>query len=163
MADLPEQGWTFDYAVYERPRLGRDVFRPAVPVSLGPKFRRGIVGLVGSGSEHTLASSALAQDMGLDLSLSNTRLKLGIGGRSAEAVFMNVEVRLYSAHHADEFVSWSTDVGFISPWDAEFFVILGQIGFFDEFTVSMNRRLLAVRVQHHEVLANSVGQANQIL
>ena len=54
------------------------MFRPAVPVSLGPKFRRGIVGLVDSGSEHTLASKELADDMGLDLSEATARLAVHI-------------------------------------------------------------------------------------
>ena len=115
MAELPERAWTFDYAVFERPRLGRDVYRPAVPVSLGPKFRRGIVGLVDSGSEHTLAINALAEDMGIDLSQSAMRLKLGIGGRSAEAAFVNVEIRLYKHHNENDFVSWFTDVGSSRP------------------------------------------------
>lgn len=152
LAELPDAGFTFDYAVYERPRLGRDVFRPAVPVSLGPKFRRGIVGLVDSGSEHTLASRELPDDTGLDLSEATKTLRLGIGGQSAEAVFETVEIRLYRDHHEDEFVSWFTEVGFLAPWNAEFFVILGQIGFFDEFTVSMNRRLLVVHIDEPEAL-----------
>ena len=155
LAELPFGGWTFDYAVYERPRLGREVFRPVVPVSLGPGFRRGTVGLVDSGSEHTLASRELADDMGLDLRGSR-RLQLGIGGRSAEAVFAHVEIRLYRDHSEDDFVDWFADVGFLDPWDAEFFVILGQIGFFDEFTVSMNRRLLAVHIDHPEVLLDRI-------
>jgi hypothetical protein len=79
LADLPDGGWIYDYAIYERPRLGRDVLRPVVPVGLGPTFRRGVVGLVDSGSEHTLASSQLAEDMGLDLAASTKRLSLGIG------------------------------------------------------------------------------------
>jgi hypothetical protein len=81
--------------------------------------------------------------MGLDLSASTSRLKLGIGGRSAEAIFAPVQIRLYRDHSDEEFVRWTADIGFLTPWDAEFYVILGQVGFFDEFTVSMSRRLLA--------------------
>lgn len=158
MAELPEGGWTFDYAIYERPRLGRDVLRPVVPVSLGPRFRRGIVGLVDSGSEHTLASSQLADDIGLDLSRSSRKLQLGIGGRSAEAVFEFVEVRLYRDHSDEEFVSWTTEIGFLEPWDAEFYVMLGQVGFFDEFTVSMSRRLLATHIGPRDALADLIAE-----
>jgi hypothetical protein len=53
-------------------------------------------------------------------------------------------------------LSWFTDVGFLDPWDAEFFVILGQIGLFDEFTVSMNRRLVAVHIDGPDVLREHV-------
>ena len=157
LAELPGGGWTFDYAIYERPRLGRDVLRPVVPVGLGPRFRRGIVGLVDSGSEHTLASMQLAEDMGLDLSASTSRLKLGIGGRSAEAIFAPVQIRLYRDHSDEEFVSWSADIGFLTPWDAEFYVILGQVGFFDEFTVSMSRRLLATHIGPVDAMADKVN------
>ena len=65
--------------------------------------------------QSTLASNALAEDMGIDLSQSAMRLKLGIGGRSAEAAFVNVEIRLYKHHNENDFVSWFTDVGSSRP------------------------------------------------
>jgi hypothetical protein len=45
-----------------------------------------------------------------------------------------------------------TDVGFLEPWDAEFYLILGQIGFYDQFTITMNRRLLTVKVSDVETI-----------
>ena len=80
LAELPDGGWTFEYAVYERPSLGQEIFRPAVSVSLGPRFRRGIVGLVDSASEHKLASHELAKDMGLDLDRSGKLLAVHLAG-----------------------------------------------------------------------------------
>jgi hypothetical protein len=47
---------------------------------------------------------------------------------------------------------WRTDVGFLEPWDAEFYLILGQIGFYDQFTITMNRRLLTVKVSDVETI-----------
>jgi hypothetical protein len=104
-----------------------------------------------------LASTQLADDMGLDLGASTSRLKLGIGGRSAEAIFAPVQIRLYRDHSDEEFVTWTADIGFLTPWDAEFYVILGQVGFFDEFTVSMSRRLLATHIGPEDALADQVN------
>ena len=82
------------------------------------------------------------------------RLTLGIGGRVVEALFAPVTIRLYRDHSGGEFVEWRTDVGFIEPWDAEFFVILGQIGFFDQCTVAMSRTSLTVHIEPQDALHN---------
>ena len=147
---LPPEGWAYEYLALETPRRGRDVFRPVVPVRLSAEQPSAFAGLVDSGSEHTLAARWLADDLGIDLAASSDRLMLGIGGRSVEAVFAEVELRLYRDHSSDDFVRWRGDVGFLTPWDAEFFVILGQSGFYDQFTVTMNRRVLTVLVQDVE-------------
>ena len=126
------------------------MFRPVVPVRLSPIQPSTLAALVDSGSEHILAARWLADDLGIDLARSNDRLLLGVGGRTVEAVFADIEVRLYRDHSSDDFVSWYSEVGFLEPWDAEFFVILGQTGFYDQFTVTMNRRVLTVIVQDVE-------------
>jgi Aspartyl protease len=151
-AQLPAGGWTYEYAAIEAPRRGRDVFRPVVPVRLAHDQPSTIAALVDSGSEHTLAAHWLADDLGIDLSTSQDRLRLGIGGRSVEATFVQVDLLLYRDHGSDEHVTWRTDVGFLEPWDAEFYLILGQIGFYDQFTITMNRRLLTVKVSDVETI-----------
>lgn len=151
-SQLPAEGWTYEYAAIEAPRRGRDVFRPVVPVRLAHDQPSTIAALVDSGSEHTLAAHWLADDLGINLSKSQDRLRLGIGGRSVEATFVQVDLLLYRDHGSDEHVTWRTDVGFLEPWDAEFYLILGQIGFYDQFTVTMNRRLLTVKVSDVETL-----------
>lgn len=40
--------------------------------------------------------------------------------------------------------AWRADVGLIDHGQTEFFLILGQIGSFDQFSVPLNRRLLTV-------------------
>lgn len=103
--------------------------------------------LVDSGSEHTLAPRWLAEAFGVDLTGCDDRLLLGVGGQSVEAVFADVELRLEPpTPHDVADIAWRTEVGFIDRWQAEFFLILGQIGFFDQFAVTMNRRLLTVVV-----------------
>ena len=54
-----------------------------------------IASLVDSGSEHTLTAHWLADDLGIDLSTSQDRLRLGIGGRSVEATFVQVDLFVY--------------------------------------------------------------------
>ena len=150
-AELPADGWSFDYISIEGSRLGRDVFRPAVPIRIGSTEFSPRVALVDSGSEHTLAPRWIADQARINLDGSPT-LELGIGGRVAVATFADVELHLHREHDGNEHVSWTTTVGFVEPWDARFAIVLGQIGFFDEFTVSMNRNLLIVRLSHHEEL-----------
>jgi Aspartyl protease len=146
---LPSEGWAYEYVALEPPRRGRDVFRPVVPVRLAPTQASALAALVDSGSEHTLAARWLADDLGIDLARSTDRLLLGVGGRTVEAVFVDVDLRLDRDDSGDDFVSWHTEVGFLEPWDAEFFVILGQTGFYDQFTITMNRRVLTIVV--HDV------------
>ena len=109
--------------------------------------------MAASGSEHTLAPRWLADEFGIDLDKPTDRLLLGVGGRAVEAVFAEVDLHLYRDHDAGDYVQWRTEVGFLHPWDAEFYLILGQIGFYDEYTVTMNRRFLTVRVQPVEALS----------
>ena len=149
---LSSSGWTYEYAAIEAPRRGREVFRPVVPIRLSSDQPSTIAALVDSGSEHTLAAHWLADDLGVDLKASQDRLRLGIGGRSVEATFAQIELRLYRDHGSDDFISWYSDVGFLEPWDAEFYVILGQVGFYDQFTGSMNRRLLTVKVSDPQTI-----------
>ena len=93
-------------------------------------------------------------DLGIGIDNDSTdRLTLGIGGGVVEAQFAFVTLRLHRDHAANgDLVEWSTEVGFIEPWDAEFYVILGQIGFFDNFTVSMSRTALTVHVERPDAL-----------
>ena len=157
LAELPEEGWDFEYLEIERPRRGRPVFRPVVPVRLGPTQTLPTAALVDSGSEHTLAAAWLLNDLAVDRGQAD-RLTLGIGGRIVKALFIPVNLRLHREHGGGDFVEWHTEVGFIDPWDAEFFVILGQIGFFDEFTISMSRSSLTVHVEPGQALDNRLRQ-----
>jgi hypothetical protein len=144
--ELPAHGWNYDYTAVEAPRRGQPVLRPVVPVNFSRATDETIVALVDSGSEHTLAAHWWADELGVDLSASTDRMQLGIGGRAVEATFVQVELRLHQAHDGNDYIAWYADVGFLEPWDAQFYLILGQVGFFDQFTVTMNRRLLTVRV-----------------
>jgi len=152
LAELPEQGWNFEYLQLEPDRRGHPIFRPVVPVRLEASQLSPVFALVDSGCEHCLAAAWLADEIGVDLTASTDTLELGIGGRTATATFAEVEIKLHRDDTSDEYVSWRADVGFIEPWDAQFFVILGQTGFFDEFAVTMSRRLLTVVIEDPQAL-----------
>ena len=124
-AELPADGWSFDYISIEGSRLGRDVFRPAVPIRIGSTEFSPRIALVDSGSEHALAPTWIADQVGIDLH-GCPILELGIGGRIAIATFADVELHLHREHDSNEHVSWITPVGFVEPWDARFTIVLGQ-------------------------------------
>jgi hypothetical protein len=98
------------------------------------------------------AASTHWPPIGLPMISGSTFRHRTIGGRSVEAIFVQVDLLLYREHRSDEHVMWRTDVGFLEPWDAEFYLILGQIGFYDQFTITMNRRLLTVKVSDVETI-----------
>lgn len=54
--------------------------------------------------------------------------------------FVDLRIRLLHPHGDDDhFIEWETEVGFLEHWRAPWPMLLGQHGFFDQFTVSMHR------------------------
>jgi hypothetical protein len=48
-------------------------------------------------------------------------------------------------------VEWQAEVGFFSEWtSAPWQVILGQVGFFDQFTVTFGRQALQLAIEEVE-------------
>jgi len=53
---------------------------------------------------------------------------------------VDLRIRLLHPHGDDDhFIEWETEVGFLEHWRAPWPMLLGQHGFFDQFTVSMHR------------------------
>ncbi len=46
--------------------------------------------------------------------------------------------------------TWSAEVGIIDYWDPPWPMLLGQVGLFDQFTVTMNRRAQGLAVERLE-------------
>jgi hypothetical protein len=44
-------------------------------------------------------------------------------------------------------VEWRTEVGFFTRWEPPYGLVLGQVGFFDNFTVTMSRFSQALAVE----------------
>lgn len=141
--------WLYSYAAERQPWREREVLRPIVPVSLSGPGRESAprVGLVDTGAENVLAAAWLADLVGVDLSRSADTALIGIGGQTAEVAFADVELRLYSPDASEEFVSWGCDVGFVPGWQAPFAMVLGQVGFLDQFTVTFHRGAATLAIE----------------
>lgn len=95
--------------------------------------------LVDSGSEYTLAMRWVAQVIGVEPD-ANRQLTLGMGGENLEVRFADASLHLGPPDRPeDEWGSWSFEIGFVEHWRATWPVVLGQRGFFDHFTVTMQR------------------------
>lgn len=137
----PRYPWLYPYAAERRPWRTRDVLRPVVPVSIaGPDGEAAPrVGLVDTGAENVLAAAWLADLAGIDLSRVEDTAVIGIGGQTAEVTFVEVELGLFTSDVGERLASWRCDVGFVPGWQAPFALVLGQVGFLDQFTVTFHR------------------------
>lgn len=126
------------------------MFRPVVPVTVGGlSIERALDGLVDSGSESTLVAGWVADLIGVDLSRPDEVLSIGVGGSRVEARFVPVELRLHRwlDISTDDYVAWQAEVGFVTPWRPLYPLLLGQSGFFDQFTVTVGRTSLELAIE----------------
>lgn len=133
--------WTYPYQVERKKRLGKEVLRPIVDVSLvGTIAGPPVLALVDSGCEHILAAPWVARAIGVNPKTSLERLPLGIGGDTVEVRFVTVKICLHRPRGAeDEFREWQASVGFVKRWKPPWPILMGQTGFLDGFTVTMHR------------------------
>lgn len=81
----------------------------------------------------------------------NRSLVLGLGGENIRADFAEARIRLGPPGTPEaEWIEWRTEIGFVRQWRATWPVLLGQRGFFDQFTVTMNRLARAVALTSKE-------------
>jgi hypothetical protein len=118
-----------------------------------------VAALVDSGSEHTLAAPWLARAIGAQLDAYRTAA-IGIGGSSRAITFADVTLLLSRPPGSTtdgEFVEWQAEVGFFTAWEPAWAVLLGQVGFFDQFTVTLQRQAQALAVEPAEVFDDRFG------
>jgi len=159
LAELPPFPWLFAYQE-DGPRLGSIVQRPVVPVTLvGSDLSSTVYALVDSGCSHILAAPWLADEAGIDPKASGRTLLLGIGGTSVTVEFADASLRLMAPGDAgdDVFVEWQAEVGFLKQWRPTWPMLVGQVGFFDQFTVTMSRFSLQTAVEPVEVFDGRFG------
>lgn len=142
-------------------KLGKPPLRPVVAVRLGYAGKQTPlnVALVDSGSERTLAAPSLARILNIDLAgaIEGT---IGIGGSPRSVRFTTVELELYEhlfASGQSPISSWNAEVGFLTSWEAAWPVLLGQTGFFDEFTVTMQRGAHALAIEPWDAFDHRFG------
>lgn len=143
--------WSYDY-VEEKRGEGwawhhKALLRPAVLIQLAGSNPAAdtFVALVDSGCDHVLAPEWLARLIGVEPDL-NREVSIRIAGASRRVRFADVTLRLCSpaASIGDPepaiVAEWQAQVGFFLDWaDPPWSLILGQSGFFDQFTVVMSR------------------------
>jgi Aspartyl protease len=152
--------WIFPYLEEERVQGGdflvKPLLRPVVTVRfVGERLgSQNLAALVDSGSDHTVAAPWIAQDIGVRPD-SSREIMLSIGGSPRRVRFADVTVQLLpperglfeGGYDATEVHEWQIQVGFFTEWQAPpWNVVLGQVGFFDKFTVTMSRQAQALAI-----------------
>lgn len=56
-------------------------------------------------------------------------------------------------------VEWQAEVGFVRHWKPTWPILLGQVGFLDHFTVTMNRQSQRLAVEDWNAFDNRFGIA----
>lgn len=143
--------WVFPYVREPRapssPFADRDLLRPAVPLRfVGPLGEQTVLSLVDSGSDHVFAAPWVAQAIGVDLHQALEGEVL-IGGAPRRPRFVETRLVLPPPDGVEgEPVEWQAQVGFFDAWEPAWPAVVGQVGFFDRFTVTMSRvaTLLAI-------------------
>jgi hypothetical protein len=150
---MPPFPWVFPYGedpVTRTSKLAdRTVLRPLLNVTMvGPDGEEvTVLALVDSGAEHTLSSIGFARSIGVDPD-PNRVLVLGVGGEYRETRFGDVTLCLSPYGGAPgQGVEWQTEVGFFTKWEPPYGLVLGQVGFFNHFTVTMSRFSQALAVE----------------
>jgi hypothetical protein len=128
---------------------GRIVYRPVISITLvgpEPDYDATFFALVDSGAERVLAAPGLARQIGVDPD-SDHSVPVKIGGETRLSRPADVTLRLAS-EPGQPGVEWQTEVGFLNAWTvAPWQVILGQVGFFDQFTVTFSRHALRLAIE----------------
>lgn len=141
--------------------------RPAAEARLVGPWGAGqkVFALFDSGSDYTLAAPWLGMAVGINLD-DGIKARVQVGGERRTIRLVETTVRLCppthdaGGHPCDEHHSlqWTAEVGFFTQWQAPpWLLILGQIGFFDRFTVVMNRHAQGVAVEPLERFDETYG------
>lgn len=154
MAEPPDLPWIYPYrSDSQSTRLGKDVLRPFVLVSLaaGDQTTPILRGLVDTGADGILASDLLADQLGIDPDDHDGETTHAVGGRTAIARYRTVELRLHPPDPtSDALLAWQAPVGFITDWDNYGLVLLGSVGFLDQWTVTASRFAQAVAIEERD-------------
>jgi hypothetical protein len=129
---------------------GETVLRPLLPVSLanGSRETPRLAGLVASGADLTLVSDVLAEQLGIDLEdyEGEGTHRAGIG--VVKARYKTIDLRLHApGAEQDGYRQWRSKIGFVENcWYSNGLVVLGLVGFFDQFEVAIGGPSQAVAI-----------------
>jgi hypothetical protein len=145
----PPLPWVYPYQE-DGPRLGSVVLRPIVPITLvAEDAAPPSLALVDSGCEHVLAAPWLANAVGIDPGHSHREIDLGVGGETVKVRFADLTLRLHppAVDGDDVYLEWQGEVGFVHHWRPTWPILVGQVGFLDQFTVTMSRLAQQVAIE----------------
>lgn len=112
---------------------------PVIPIRLvGPEREADALGLVDSGAEHSVVSLMLFNYLGLRTDDATVVEIVGVGGKVSRGYLMEIEHQL--GRHR-----WNAPVVFSDAVQSP--KILGQIGFFEFFTVTFKRQQLLMDIR----------------
>lgn len=84
---------------------------------------------------------------------------MGIGGDTVKAHFLDASMRLHPPGGTiDEFEEWPVEIGFVHQWRAPWQILLGQVGFFSRWTVTIQRDAQALAVEPYEAFDERFGE-----
>ncbi len=135
---------------------GELVLRPLLPVSLvnGDRGTPRLAGLVASGADMTLVSDVLAEQLGIGLEDYEGEGVHRFGVDVVRARYKTIDLRLHSPDAEQDpnagqgpdaaedgyrqWRQWRSRIGFVQDWPSNGFVVLGNVGFFDQFEVAIS-------------------------
>jgi hypothetical protein len=119
---------------------GADFFllrRPEIPIAIEGPVRTGTyLGLVDTGSDHTILPMAIARYLGIAVRPESGPPAIVFGGHRVQLAVGEV---VFSLQSPDEVIKWATEVCFFdSPDQEEDSLILGHSGFLDFFSATFD-------------------------
>jgi hypothetical protein len=140
---------------------GETVLRPLLPVSLanGDHGTPRLAGLVASGADLTLVSDVLAEQLGIGLEDYEGEGDHLAAGGVVRARYKTIDLRLHSPDAAETGCrEWRSKVGFVENcWYSNGLVVLGSVGFFDQFIVAIGGSSQAVVIADPDASAERLG------
>jgi predicted aspartyl protease len=116
------------------------ILRPEVPVIVvGPAGSESYVGLVDTGSDHTILPKSIADELGIALRPASGSPAKAFGGHEVQLLLGEAILKLAAD---DNTVTWTATVFFYDfPKAADETVVLGHAGFLDYFTAIFDGKL----------------------
>jgi hypothetical protein len=74
-----------------------------------------------------------------------------------EVTFAEVGLRLHAPREPEEVITWRADVGFVRRWQAPFPIVVGQVGFLDQFTFTFHRGAATLAIEDWDVFDARFG------
>jgi len=126
---------------------GSPILRPCVLIAPRGSDNR-YLGVVDSGSPLTVADPVFLRACGVDLDAATPamRVPLNLSGRWGEVPLFHVPVTLAAPRDDAPPVEWTALIGARDNWRLPFGVLLGQRGWFDTFTTTIDASRTIVTV-----------------